>query len=52
MRIVWIDPIVEDKPYIGALRAAFDEARRPDTEIEIISLPEGHRPASPALSCL
>lgn len=44
MRILWIDPIVEDKPYVGALRAALDEARRPDTEIEIISLPEGPAP--------
>ena len=44
MRIVWIDPIVEDKPYVGALRAALDEARRPDTDFEIISLPEGLAP--------
>lgn len=44
MRIVWIDPIVEDKPYVGALRAALDEARRPDTELEIISLPQGSSP--------
>lgn len=44
MRIVWIDPIVEDRPYVGALRAALEEARRPDTEVEIISLPEGPAP--------
>lgn len=44
MRIVWIDPIVADKPYVGALQAALDEARHPDTELEIISLPEGPAP--------
>lgn len=44
MRILWIDPIVEDRIYVGALRKALDEARRPDTELEIISLPEGPAP--------
>ena len=44
MRILWIDPIVEDKFYVGALRRALDEARRPDTEVEIISLPAGAAP--------
>ena len=44
MRILWIDPIVEDKLYVGALRNALDGARRPDTEVEIISLPEGSSP--------
>ena len=44
MRILWIDPIVEDRIYAGALRKALDEARRPDTELEIISLPEGNAP--------
>jgi len=44
MRILWIDPIVEDKFYVDALRRALDEARRPDTELEIISLPEGSAP--------
>ena len=44
MRILWIDPIVGDKPYVGALRQALGEARRSDTEVEIISLPDGHAP--------
>ena len=44
MRILWIDPIVEDKPYVGALRAALDAARWPETEVEVISLPEGRAP--------
>ncbi|MCY4061866.1 MAG: aspartate/glutamate racemase family protein [Chloroflexi bacterium] len=44
MRILWIDPIVEDRIYVDALRQALDEARRPDTELEIISLPEGPAP--------
>jgi allantoin racemase len=44
MRILWIDPIVEDRFYVGPLRRALDEARRPDTELEIISLPEGPSP--------
>ncbi|MDE2776437.1 MAG: aspartate/glutamate racemase family protein [Chloroflexota bacterium] len=44
MRILWIDPIVEDMFYVAALRRALDEARRPDTEFEIISLPAGPAP--------
>lgn len=44
MRILWIDPIVEDERYVGALRSALDDARRPDTEFEIISLPAGPAP--------
>lgn len=44
MRILWIDPIVEDRIYVSALRKALDEARRLDTELEIISLPEGPAP--------
>ena len=44
MRILWLDPIVEDKFYVSALRRALDEARRPDTELEIISLPAGPAP--------
>ena len=44
MRILWIDPIVEDKFYVAALRGALDEARRADTEFEIISLPAGPTP--------
>ena len=44
MRILWIDPIVEDRFYVSALRKALDEARRPDTELEIISLPAGPAP--------
>ncbi len=44
MRILWIDPIVEDKRYVGALRGALDDARRADTEFEIISLPAGPAP--------
>ena len=44
MRILWIDPIVEDKLYTGALKAAFAASRRPDTEVDILSLPPGSRP--------
>ena len=44
MRILWIDPIVEDRTYTSALRMALDAARRPDTELEIISLPAGPAP--------
>ena len=44
MRILWIDPIVEDKCYVAALRGALDGARRPDTAFEIISLPAGPAP--------
>ena len=44
MRILWIDPIVEDKLYSGALRAALDKARRPETEVDILSLPAGPLP--------
>ncbi len=44
MRILWIDPIVEDRFYVSALRRALEEARRPDTELEIISLPAGPAP--------
>lgn len=44
MRILWIDPIVEDRYYVAALRRALDEARRPDTKFEIISLPAGAAP--------
>ena len=44
MRILWIDPIVEDRPYVSALRRALESARRPDTQVEIISLPEGRAP--------
>ena len=44
MRILWIDPIVEDKFYVDALRRALDEARRPSTDFEIISLPAGPAP--------
>lgn len=44
MRILWIDPIVEDRIYVAALSKALDEARRTDTELEIISLPQGPSP--------
>lgn len=44
MRILWIDPIVEDKFYIGALRGALEEARGLHTEVEIVSLPAGSAP--------
>ncbi len=44
MRILWIDPIVEDKLYTDALKAAFAASRRPDTEIDILSLPPGPCP--------
>lgn len=44
MRILWIDPIVEDRIYVSALRKALDDARRPDTELDIISLPAGPAP--------
>lgn len=44
MRILWIDPIVQDSLYAGALSTAFDAARRPDTDIDIISLPPGAKP--------
>ncbi|MDE2749565.1 MAG: aspartate/glutamate racemase family protein [Chloroflexota bacterium] len=44
MRILWIDPIVEDKPYVSALRAALGAARRPETDVEISSLPAGPAP--------
>lgn len=44
MRILWIDPIVEDKLYTRALKTAFAASRRPDTEVDILSLPPGPRP--------
>jgi allantoin racemase len=44
MRILWIDPIVQDRLYTDALRCAFDAARRPDTRVDIISLPPGPKP--------
>ncbi len=44
MRLLWIDPIVEDKPYTSALRAALAAARRPETEVDIVSLPAGAYP--------
>ncbi|MCY4538851.1 MAG: aspartate/glutamate racemase family protein [Chloroflexi bacterium] len=44
MRILWIDPIVEDKLYTDALKTAFAASRRPETEIDILSLPHGPRP--------
>ena len=44
MRILWIDPIVEDRIYASALRKALDDARRPDTQFEIVSLPAGRAP--------
>ena len=44
MRILWIDPIVQDRLYADALSAAFDGARRPDTAVDIISLPPGPKP--------
>ncbi len=44
MRILWIDPIVEDRLYVDALRKALGDARRPDTQVEIISLPAGRSP--------
>lgn len=44
MRILWIDPIVQDRLYTDALRIAFDAARRPDTTVDIISLPPGPKP--------
>ncbi len=44
MRILWIDPIVEDKPYTTALRRALTAAKRPDTTVEILSLPAGPAP--------
>ena len=44
MRILWLDPIIEDKPYTKALRAALEAARGPHTEIDIISLPQGRAP--------
>lgn len=44
MRILWIDPIVEDKPYVSALRKALEASRRPETQVEIMSLPAGGAP--------
>jgi len=44
MRILWIDPIVEDQLYTDALQTAFAASRRPDTEVDILSLPPGPRP--------
>ncbi len=44
MRILWIDPIVEDSLYTAALQAAFAASGRPETEIDILSLPAGPRP--------
>lgn len=44
MRILWIDPIVEDKLYTEALKTAFAASRRPDTAVDILSLPPGPRP--------
>ena len=44
MRILWIDPIVEDKPYVTALAGALQAARRAGTEVEILSLPSGPHP--------
>lgn len=44
MRILWIDPIVEDKPYVNALRNALEASRRPETQVDIMSLPAGRSP--------
>ena len=44
MRVLWIDPIVEDKPYAAALASALWAARRAGTDVDILSLPPGHRP--------
>lgn len=44
MRILWIDLIVEDKPYKAALTAALESARGSGTEVDILSLPDGNRP--------
>lgn len=44
MRILWIDPIVEDKLYTDALKTALAASRRADTAIDILSLPAGPRP--------
>lgn len=44
MRVLWIDPIVENKPYTTALKSALHAARRSGTEVDIVSLPEGNYP--------
>ncbi len=44
MRLLWIDPIVEDKPYTTALTAAFQASCRAGTDVDIISLPPGRHP--------
>ncbi len=44
MRLLWIDPIVEDEPYTTALTAAFQTACRAGTDVDIISLPPGRHP--------
>lgn len=44
MKILWIDPIVADPLYIEALRHAFAAAKRPETQIDILSLPPRARP--------
>ena len=44
MRVLWIDPIVEDQLYTAALANALLAAKRGDTQIDILSLPPGKRP--------
>ena len=44
MKILWIDPIVEDQLYTDALASAFMTAKRGDSVIDIVSLPAGKRP--------
>ena len=44
MRILWIDPIVQDRLYTDALRTAFEAARRPESTVDIVSLPAGPKP--------
>lgn len=44
MRVLWIDPIVEDKPYAAALASALQAARRTGTDVDILSLPPGCHP--------
>ena len=44
MRVLWIDPIVEDKLYSDALGAAFAASKRTETQVDILSLPSGPRP--------
>jgi allantoin racemase len=43
MRILWIDPIVENKLYRTALARVLNAARHSDTHVDVVSLPEqGH----------